>query len=88
MWLASSIVSKEDQILVICNGLHGDDDSIIATVQEGGASVQELTHKILTQEGRLERRNFGVHLLPIANENLAISKVNFGTPRISANLVN
>lgn len=49
------LVNREDQILAICNGLDGDYDSVVGVIQEGGITVQELGHKLLAQEGWLER---------------------------------
>lgn len=43
-----SIVSEEDQILAIFNGLDGDYDFVTATMQKGGISFQEFTHKLFT----------------------------------------
>lgn len=61
--LASFGIGREDQILVLCNGLNG----VVTNVQKGYISVQELIHWLLAHKGRLKQRTSTLALLPSAN---------------------
>lgn len=76
-------IGEEDQVFAICNGLDGEYDSVVVIEQEGGVFVQELTNKLLSQEGRLKRRNFSVSLLPSAN----FASFDGGVDGVSTNIV-
>lgn len=64
---AGGYVSEEDQVFSICNVLDGDYEFVVVIIQESGASVQELTHKLLVQEDWLKRRNSIMLVIPSTN---------------------
>lgn len=73
---AGCTISEENQVLTLCNGIDGEYDSIVANIQEGYVSIQELTHRLLAQEGRLEKRSSAMALQ--SSTNVASTNANLG----------
>lgn len=77
-------VSEKDQIMTILNDLDREYDSIVTNVQEGHVTLQEVWHKFLSHESRLERRNMSVSSLPSVNLESVNSRANLSVVNSNA----